>query len=101
MHVATVEVIGHHRLALQLLAQVISTGEAARLIGQGPDQIMATAISGGIIAWERASPTDLATLITVIREAVGLVDEDTPTAADLAEAGAEPESIVFPPENPA
>jgi hypothetical protein len=102
MHVATIEVIGHHRLGLQLLAELISTGEAQRLKGQGVEAIAAAALSGGIIAWEKATAADLAQMITVIREAIGEVEEDsTPTAADLAEEpGAEPVPRVWGWEEP-
>lgn len=93
MHVATIEVIGYHRLALQILAQIISNGQAQNLRSQGTEAIMSAALEGGIRAWGEADPMDLANLITVIGEAMGVVDiDDIPTAADPAEAGEEPET---------
>lgn len=84
MNVATIEVIGHHRLALKLLAEMIASGEAQKLQGMGIEAIAASAIAGGILMWEKATPMELAQLITVIREAVGLVEDpdEIPTAAD-------------------
>lgn len=107
MHVATIEVIGHHRLALKLLAHMINTGTARQFEGHGVEAIASSAIAGGVIAWEKATPMELAQLITTIRQAIDLQEhcvndlaedpDEVPTAADPAEVGAEPEAVVYAP----